>query len=141
MLAPERQHADADHDEERDGAADHRLGAEPVVEAAADRRARRAGDGEQDTEDAELPGLPAEHAGAVDAAEREEGDEGVLIDHVGEEEPPDARVPSRVLDGGPDLLEPLITASRRERPVRGISGVKKKSGKTKTRNQAARDGR
>ena len=68
------------------------------------------------------------------------GDEGVLIDHVGEEEPPDARVPSRVLDGGPDLLEPLITASRRERPVRGMSGVKRKSGRTKTRNQAAESG-
>ena len=36
------------------------------------RRARRAGDGEQDTEDAEFPGLPAEHSGTVDAAEREE---------------------------------------------------------------------
>ena len=82
-----------------DRAEDHGLGADPVVEPPADERAERAGDGEQDAEDPELDRLPAEHAGAVDAAEGEERHERILIDHVGEEEAADARVAARIGDG------------------------------------------
>ena len=53
--------------------------------------------GEQDAEDAEFRRAPAEHAGAVDAAEGEQRHEAVLVDHVGEEEAGDRAVPPRLL--------------------------------------------
>ena len=75
-----------------DGAEDHGLRAEAVVEPAADERADRAGDGQHDAEDPELGRAPAEHARAVDSAEREERHQRVLIDHVGDEKATDAVV-------------------------------------------------
>ena len=52
----------------------------------------RAGEGEDDAEQAELGGPPAEHARRVDAAKGEHRAEPVGIEHAGEEEERDLPV-------------------------------------------------
>ena len=71
------------HDQQ--AAEDHALGAVAIVELAADEGADRARDGQQDAERADLNRAPAEGAGRIDAAEREQRDEAIGTDHVGEE--------------------------------------------------------
>ena len=47
---------------------------------------KRAGDREHDAEGADLDRVPAEGAGGIDAAEREQRHQAVGVDHVGEQE-------------------------------------------------------
>ena len=107
VLAAERQDREADEDEHRERAEDDRPRADPVVEPAADDAADDARHGEQDAEDAEFRRAPAEHAGAVDAAEGEQRHEAVLVDHVGEEEAGHGAVPPRLLHRPAEMGEGL----------------------------------
>ena len=63
VVAPKRQDTEADQRQHGDRTQDDGLGAETVVEPAADEGAEGAGDGQQDAEDAELvarqPNTPA----------------------------------------------------------------------------------
>src|SRR6266581_15215 len=72
-------------DQDHEAAEDHPLRAVTVVELAAQKSADRARDGQQDAEGPDLDRAPAERAGRVDAAEREQRDQPVGTDHVGEQ--------------------------------------------------------
>ncbi len=99
----DRQDSKRADDAEKKGADDHRLGAEAVIEHAADERAEHAGQRQYDAEDAELERAPAEDVGAVDAAEGEDGGEAVGVDHARQQEQQHVGVRRQRLDGVPQL--------------------------------------
>ena len=92
MAPVDRQHADRGGDEQAERAGDHRFRAAAVVEQAAEHGADRAGDGEDDAEQAELGRAPAEHGRGIDAAEGEHGAEPVGIEHARQQEQRDLAV-------------------------------------------------
>jgi hypothetical protein len=118
VLAAEGQDREADEDEDRERGEDNRARSVPVVQPAADHAADRPRHGEQDTEDAELRRSPAEHAGAVDAAEGEQRHQAVLVDHVGEKEAGHRAVPSGLLHRPAEMGERLAEG-RPDRASRG----------------------
>ena len=95
------QNADGSDNEHEQRRRDDGLRAEPVVEKTTKRGANRAGDGEDDAEQAKLGRAPAEHARGIDAAEGEDGAEPVGIKHPRDEEERDLPVFAI------ELLDPL----------------------------------
>ena len=92
MVLVHRKHGDCRHDEQREARDNDGLRAEAIVEHAAECRADGAGDGEDDAEQAELRGAPAEHGAGVDAAKGKHGAKPVGVEHAREKEERDLAV-------------------------------------------------
>ena len=100
--------------------ADHALRAEAVVEHAAGGSADVAGESEDDAEQAELRGAPAEHARGVDAAKGEHRAEPVGIEHAGKEEERDLPVVAvELLHAADELRDAGLDRRGRARSRRG----------------------
>ena len=141
MVAVDRQHANRRQHEEQQRPDDHALGAHAVVEHAAESGANRAGDGEDDAEQAKLGRAPAEHRRGIDAAKGEDGAEPVGIEHARHEEERDLGVmANEVVDTASKLLEPGSDRRGIARRGAGRSGVNRNSGRTKIRYQSAEKG-
>ncbi len=80
-----QQNGDDRHQQDQHAAGDHTFRPQAIVELAAEPRAESPGDRQQDTEAADLNGVPAESARGIDAAEREQGHQAIGVDHVGEQ--------------------------------------------------------
>ena len=92
MIAARRKDRDSREQQNDEAAEHHGLGPDTIVELAAHIGADRCGDRQQDAEHADLDRAPAEGAGRIDAAEREQREQRVGVDHVGEQEHRDIAV-------------------------------------------------
>ncbi len=117
---------------------DDELGADAVVERAADEGAEGADQRQDDAEQSELQRTPAEHRGAVDAAEGENGGEAVGVDHARDEEEQhvcgSAAASAPCPTAPPSALRPSCARFCR------MSGTKRKNGIMNTRYQTADSG-